>query len=558
MEELLASSPLSQLKEGSIIRGTIKEIRPKEILIDIGAKSLATVKANEFLDLDELEVGSDIEVLLERIENVHGNPIISYDKAQQKKNWENILNHCQEGGIVSGRVKDKVKGGLMVSVGVDAFLPSSQIDLQAPKNLDQYIGQTFDLKVVKINFDRKNIIVSRRELIEEQRTEKRRQLLDRISEGDTCQGVVKNITDYGAFVDLDGLDGLIHVTDMSWGRVGHPGEVLKVGEEIQVKVLGIDREKERVSLGIKQLTNNPWDNIQSKYPVGAKVQGRVVSLTSYGAFIELEKGVEGLIHITEMSWVKRVARPGELFKVGQTVEAVVMEIQKEAERISLSYRQLETSPWEMAQHNYPVGARVRGKVRSMKSYGAFVALEPGVDGMVHVSDMSWTRKINNPSEMLKEGEEVDAIVLDVNVQQQRISLGMKQLTEDPWDQIDHYYKVGDIVTGKVSKITNYGAFVSLQQEIDGLVHISQLNEERVEKVKDIVNMGQEVTARVIKIDREERRIGLSIKAANYSTDQFEAEALAYEKMNKQDDLNNLGDLLDQAQIQVTDSKADKQ
>ena len=392
-------------------------------------------------------------------------------------------------------------------------------------------------------------MLSRRELIEEQRVNKRRDLLEKLQPGQIRKGVVKNITDFGAFIDLDGMDGLLHITDMSWGRIGHPSEMLKQGEEIEVMIIDINREKERVSLGLKQTKNNPWDNIDHKFPVGSKIHGKVVNLVPYGAFIELEPGVEGLVHITEMSWTKRISKPSELLKVGQELDAVVLGIQKEEQKISLGLRQLEPNPWDMVRHNYPVGARVRGKVRNMTTYGAFVELEEGIDGMVHVSDMSWTRKINHPSEMLKKGDEVDAIVLDVDPNQQRISLGMKQLATDPWTDIDAYFRIGDVVPGVISKITTFGAFIELKDGIDGLVHISQIQEDRVDKVKDVLKPGQEVQARVIKIDREQRRIGLSIKAANYSADQLAQETATYDQFAKNtgaSDMTNLGDIFDEA------------
>ena len=545
MEELLAMSQLEALVEGSIIKGTITEIRENEVILDIGAKSEGIVPGHEFMDVGDLQIGEEIEVFLEKLEDRDGNPIVSYDKAQQKKNWENILSKTEEGSVLAGKVRAKVKGGLIVNIGVDAFLPASQIDIQPPKNLDQYVGQTYDFKVLKINFDRKNIVISRRELIEEQRQDKRRKLLSEIKPGDIRRGSVKNITDYGAFVDLDGLDGLLHITDMSWGRISHPSEMLKVGEEVSVMIVEVDRERERVSLGLKQTTDNPWEGIENRYPVNAKVRGKVVNLVNYGAFVELEDGVEGLVHITELSWTKRVNKPGEMLKVGDEVEAVVLGINKEEQKISLSLRQLDPNPWDMARHNYPVGARVRGKVRNLTSYGAFVELEEGIDGMVHVSDMSWTRKINHPSEMVKKGDEIDAIVLDVDAHSQRISLGMKQLSNDPWDEIDTHFKIGDLVKGTVAKITSYGAFIELNGGVDGLVHISQISEERIEKVKDVLNAGDVIEARVIKIDRDERRIGLSIKAANYDESQLAAEASAFSSLGG-DELTSLGDILDEA------------
>jgi small subunit ribosomal protein S1 len=546
MEELLKSSTVDNLVEGSIIKGTIIEIRPTEVVIDIGGKSEGIVNANEFVDISELQVGSELEVFLEKLEDKEGNPVVSFDKAEQKKNWEKIVENCEEGSIIQGRVRSKVKGGLIVSIGVDSFMPASQIDVQPPKNLDQYVGQTYDFKVIKINLDRKNIVVSRRELIEEQRMEKRRALLDEVKPGDRRRGQVKNITDYGAFVDLDGLDGLLHITDMSWGRIQHPSEMVKQGEEIEVMIIEIDRDRERVSLGLKQLANNPWEKIEEKYPIGATVSGKVVNLVPYGAFIEIEEGVEGLVHVTELSWTKRISKPSEVLRIGEEIQAVVLGVQKEEQKISLGTRQLDTNPWDMARHNYPVGARVRGKVRNLTTYGAFVELEEGIDGMVHVSDMSWTRKINHPSEMVKKGDEVDALVLDVDADSQRISLGMKQLATDPWDEIETHFKIGDMVKGKVSKITSYGAFVELDNDIDGLVHISQISEERVEKIKDVLNADDEVTARVIKIDKDDRRIGLSIKAANYSDEDLAKERQAFDNVTGTEDLTNLGDLLDQA------------
>ncbi len=546
MEELLQNSTVDNLVEGSIIAGTIIEVRSNEVVIDIGGKSEGTINANEFVDISELQVGSDIEVYLEKLEDRDGNPVISYDKAEQKKNWEKIVDSCEEGSIVQGRVRSKVKGGLIVSIGVDSFMPASQIDVQPPKNLDQYVGQTYDFKVIKINLDRKNIVVSRRELIEEQRMEKRRALLEEVKPGDVRRGQVKNITDYGAFVDLDGLDGLLHITDMSWGRIQHPSEMVKQGEELEVMIIEIDRERERVSLGLKQLKNNPWDKIEEKYPVGSTISGKVVNMVPYGAFIEIEQGVEGLVHVTELSWTKRITKPSEVLRIGEEVQAVILGIQKEEQKISLGTRQLDMNPWDMVRHNYPAGARVRGKVRNLTTYGAFIELEEGIDGMVHVSDMSWTRKINHPSEMVKKGDEVDAIVLDVDADGQRISLGMRQLSTDPWEEIDKHFKIGDMVKGKISKITSYGAFVELENDIDGLVHISQVSEERVEKIKDVINVDDEVTARVIKIDKDERRIGLSIKAANYSDEDLAKERQAFENVTGVEDLTNLGDILDQA------------
>ncbi len=435
---------------------------------------------------------------------------------------------ASEGGKVEGKVKAKVKGGLIVNIGVDAFLPGSQIDVTPPRNLDEFVGNTYEFKVVKINTDRKNIVLSRRELIEEERSEKRRELLSGMNTGQLISGTVKNLTDFGAFIDLDGLDGLLHVTDMSWGRINHPSEMLKVGDELEVMILEVDRDKERVSLGLKQKSHNPWDEVLVKYPVGSRVKGKVVSVVPYGAFIELEQGVEGMVHVSELSWTKRIARASDVLKVGDEVEAVILEIRKDEQKISLGIRQTEENPWTLVPHKYAVGTKVSGKVRNLTNYGAFIEIEEGIDGMVHVSDLSWTRKITNPAEILKKGQKVDAVVLEVDAHNQRISLGVKQLDDDPWSDIQNRYKVGDVVSGKVSKIASFGAFIELADNLEGLVHISQISEDRVDKVKDALKAGDDVSARVIKIDTAERRIGLSIKAANYSAEELEAEKREFE------------------------------
>jgi small subunit ribosomal protein S1 len=472
--------------------------------------------------------------------------VLSKEKAEFKKNWERILTICNEGGTINGKVKAIVKGGLLVNIGVEAFLPASQIDVTIPKNLAQYVGNAYDFKVVKINQERQNIVLSRRELIEQERLERRQKLLAEMTPGDIRKGTVKNITDFGAFIDLNGIDGLLHITDMSWGRIGHPSELLKVGQDIDVVVLDINREKERVSLGLKQKLANPWDTIEQKYPVGAKVKGRVVNLVPYGAFVELEPGVEGLVHVTELSWTKRIAKPSDVLKADQEIEAVVLGINREEQKISLGLRQLEANPWDKAQEKYPQGTRVKGKIRNLTSYGAFIELEEGLDGMIHVSDISWTRKINHPSEVLKKGDEVEAVVLEVDKANQRIAVGLKQLTADPWESIDGLYKVGDLVTGNVTKLASFGAFIGLQHEIDGLVHISQISEERVDKIKNVLKVGQEVTARVIKIDKSDRRIGLSIKAANYSNEQLKAEQAVLDALKPGEDLVALQHAFDAA------------
>jgi small subunit ribosomal protein S1 len=546
MEEAMRHSEM-RFAAGEIVKGTIIEVRPKEVLVDIGYKSEGVIAGNEFEDIKTVKVGDEVDVLIEKLEDKDGMVVLSKEKAEFKKNWERILSIAKEGATVSGKVKAVVKGGLLVNIGVEAFLPASQIDIVPPKNLNVFVANTYDFKVVKINQERQNIVLSRRELIEQERNERRSKLLSEMTPGDIRKGTVKNITDFGAFIDLNGLDGLLHITDMSWGRIGHPSEILKVGQEIDVVVLDINREKERVSLGLKQKLQNPWENIEAKYQVGQKVKGKVVNLVPYGAFVELEPGVEGLVHVTELSWTKRIAKPSDVLKPDQEIEAVVLGINREEQKISLGIRQLEANPWDKALEKYPPGTHVKGKIRNLTSYGAFIELEEGLDGMIHVSDISWTRKINHPSEVLKKGEEVEAVVLEIDKANQRIAVGVKQLSEDPWSNIDKYYKVGDLVTGHVTKLASFGAFVGLQHDIDGLVHISQVSEERVDKIKNVLKVGQEVTARVIKIDKAERRIGLSIKAASYSDEQLREEQKLLDSLKPGEDLVALQHAFDAAE-----------
>jgi small subunit ribosomal protein S1 len=537
LADLIAGS-FRELSEGSIVKGRILEIKPQVILVDIGYKSEGAIPSNEFED-EDIQVGDEVEVLLERLENDEGMVVLSKEKAAHRQNWEKIYHVFKDGGLVKGKVKSVVKGGLMVNVGVEAFLPGSQIDIIPPKDLNEYVGKVFEFKIVKINDERKNIVLSRREVIEAERSEQRQKFLDSVTPGDKVTGVVKNITDFGVFVDLNGMDGLLHITDMSWGRLNHPSEMVGIGQSVDVVILEVNREKERVSLGLKQLQNNPWENIEGRYPVGHKVRGKVTKLVAYGAFVEVEEGVEGLIHVSELSWTKRIARPSDVLAVGQVIESVVLGINKDERKISLGVRQLEPNPWDDIDSRYPVGTKMTRPVRNLTAYGAFVELEEGIDGMIHVSDLSWTRKINHPSEMLKKGQEVEAVVLGIDKANQRISLGMKQLETDPWSEIDTRFKVGDVVKGRVSKIASFGAFVELEDDIDGLVHISQISEERIEKVKDKLNVGDEVEARVIKVDKVERRIGLSIKAMNYSEADIQKESAAFEALKPSTDLVGL-------------------
>jgi len=534
----LIDKSFKEIREGSIVIGRIIEIQPQVVLVDIGYKSEGAIPISEFED-EDIEVGNDIEVLLERLENDEGMVVLSKEKAAHKQNWDKIAKVFHDGGLVKGKVKSVVKGGLMVNVGVEAFLPGSQIDIIPPKDLTEYVGNIYEFKIVKINDERKNVVLSRREVIEAERTEQRQAFLKDVNVGDAVEGIVKNITDFGAFVDLQGMDGLLHITDMSWGRVNHPSEMLAVAQNITVQILEVDKEKERVSLGLKQLTPNPWEDIEQRFPVGDHVKGKITKLVPYGAFVEVAEGVEGLIHVSELSWTKRITRPSDVLELGQEVEAVVLGINIEEQKISLGVRQLEPNPWENVESRFPIGHQIKGEVRNLTPYGAFIELEDGIDGMVHVSDLSWTRKINHPSEMLKKGDELQAVVLEIDKESQRISLGVKQLETDPWDEIGKRFNVGEMVTGTVAKIAAFGAFVQLEDDVDGLVHISQLREEHVTKVKEVVNIGDVVDARVIKVDKAERRIGLSIKAAAYSEEELKKETAAFDALRPSSDLVGL-------------------
>ncbi len=536
--DALIDSKFREFKEGSIVNGTILDIRPQVVIIDVGYKSEGVVPSSEFED-DEIEEGDEVEVLLERLENDEGMVVLSKEKAAHKQNWDKIVKVFEDGGLVKGKVKSVVKGGLMVNVGVEAFLPGSQVDIIPPKDLNEFVGNIYEFKIVKVNDERQNIVLSRREVIEAERSERRQRFLQTVKVGDKVTGQVKNLTDFGAFVDLEGMDGLLHITDMSWGRINHPSEMLRISQEIEVQILDVDREKERVSLGLKQMTDNPWEDIEAKFPIGSNVKGRITKLLPYGAFVELQRGVEGLVHVSELSWVKRITRPSDVLELDQEIEAVVLGISIEEQKISLGVRQLEPNPWDEIEGRYPIGTKIQGAVRNLTAYGAFVGLEEGIDGMIHVSDLSWTRKINHPSEILKKNEEVEAIVLAIDKENQRVSLGIKQLDTDPWSDIDTKFKVGDIAKGTVAKIASFGAFVSLDGDIDGLIHISQLSEEHVERVKDILKVSDEVEARVIKVDKIERRIGLSIKAVEYSSEQLQKESQSFETLRPSSDLVGL-------------------
>jgi len=535
MADILASAGQeSKFKNGSLVEGTVSAIKGDDVFVDIGYKSVGTVDLGEFGEGADVKVGDKVTVMIAKLEDDKTGMVdLSKKRADDKIRWEKIQERYVEGCVVTGVVKSAVRGGLLIQIDdVEAFLPGSQVEVTPVKELEPYIGQTMELKVIKISNERKNLIVSRRELIEGTIAEKKAELMATLQKGEVRKGRVKNITDFGAFIDLDGVDGLLHITDMSWGRVKHPSEILKVGQELNVMVLDVDRDRERISLGLKQCEANPWETIQDQFPVGARVSGKVVNLVAYGAFVEIAPGVEGLVHISEFSWTKRVARASDFLSVGDEVNVVVLSIDIENQKISLGIRQTQENPWDTVQERFPVGSKIKGKVRNFTAYGAFVELEEGIDGMIHVSDMSWTRKINHPSECLQKGQEVEAVVLDVNAKEQRISLGLKQAQQDPWDQIAVRFPVGSTVKGKVSKIASFGAFIELEDGVDGLVHISQISDNRVEKVKDALDIGQEVEARVVKVDRAERRIGLSIRAMTMTEDEIkslEAEAAGEEK-----------------------------
>lgn len=536
--ETLIDSKFRTFEEGSVVNGTIIAIKPQVVLVDIGYKSEGAIHASEFED-EEIEVGDEVEVLLMKLEDDEGMVVLSKEKAAHRKNWEKIVGVYHDGGLVKGKIKSAVKGGLMVNVGVEAFLPGSQVDIIPPKDLNEYIGKVYEFKIVKVNDERKNIVLSRREVIESERAEQRQQFLQSVKVGDKVEGQVKNITDFGAFVDLQGMDGLLHVTDMSWGRISHPSAMLHIGQSLEVLILDVDREKERVSLGLKQMEDNPWEDIEARYPIGTEVTGKVTKLLPYGAFVEMESGVEGLVHVSELSWVKRINRPSDVLELDQEIKAVVLGISIEEQKISLGVRQLEANPWDELETRYPIGQTVKGEVRNLTPYGAFIGMEEGIDGMIHVSDLSWTRKINHPSEVIKKGDEVEAVVLAIDKENQRVSLGVKQLDGDPWAEIDNTFKVGDLVKGSVAKIASFGAFVNLENDIDGLIHISQLSEDHVEKVKDVIKVGDEIEARVIKVDKVERRIGLSIKAVSYDPEQLEKESASFETLRPSGDLVGL-------------------
>jgi len=512
MEKLYAET-LKDFQEGKVVKGTIIRINPDSVLVDIGYKSEGSIPISEFKnesgEIPSLKVGEEIEVYLDKTEDKEGIIVLSKEKAEKIKIWDEVTRIYENDEVIKGKVISKIKGGLTVDIGIKAFLPGSQIDLRPVKNLDKLIGKTLPLKIIKINKKRGNIVLSRRKLLEEEREEKKAGLFENLKEGQIVKGIVKNITEYGVFIDLGGIDGLLHITDMTWGRISHPSELFALGDEITVKILKIDRENEKVSLGFKQITEDPWTDIEKKYPVGSRVKGKVVSLTDYGAFVEIETGIEGLIHVSEMSWTKKIHHPSKLLAIGDNVEAIVLNIDIENKRISLGIKQCEPNPWDLIEKKYPVGSIVEGSVRNITDFGVFIGLEEGIDGLVHISDMSWSQKLKHPSEVVKKGDIVEAKVLRIDKENEKLSLGFKQLQPDPWEKVPETYKVNDIVKGRITKFANFGAFMELEDGIEGLIHISELSTENVSKPEDAVSMDQEVEAKIIRIDLSERKIALS-------------------------------------------------
>ena len=507
----------SQIQEGAIVRGTIVKIEKDKVLVDIGFKSEGEISLREFQSHDgqlNIKPGDQIDVLVEILEDTEGSCRLSKEKADKLKIWEEISKACEEDQVVEGTIVQRVKGGLSVDIGVKAFLPGSQVDLRPVRNLDKLIGQRYKFKVIKFNKKRSNIVLSRRALLEEERETMKKDTLAKLQEGQILDGQIKNITDYGAFVDLGGIDGLLHITDMSWGRINHPSERFNVSDQIKVKVLKFDPNTERVSLGLKQITEDPWSHAEQQYPPATRVAGKVVSLTDYGAFVEIEEGIEGLVHISEMSWTKRIKHPSKVVNVGQHVEAVVLDIDVSNRRISLGMKQVEPNPWSQLKEKYPINSRITGKVRNITDFGIFVGIEEGIDGLVHISDISWVQRVKHPSELFSEGQEVEAVVTNIDEQNQRFSLSIKDLDQDPWaHHIPARYREGSVAQGVVKKLTEFGAFIELEQGIEGLVHISEISDDRVDNPSDELKEGQEVHVRVINLDAEKRQLGLSIRQA---------------------------------------------
>lgn len=547
-ESLLAeSTDKGDFKVGEVVSGRVVEVQDDYVLVDINYKSEGLIPISEFRiveGLRDIKVGQDIQVYIEKIENENGMVVLSKDKADMLRAWDDISRAAENEEVIEGTVIAKVKGGLSVDIGVKAFLPGSQIDLRPVRNMDHYIGKVYKFKVIKFNKRRGNIVLSRRALLEQERESMRSQTLDQMKEGSTVRGIVKNITDYGAFIDLGGMDGLLHITDMSWGRIKHPSEMLNVGDEIEVRVLKFDDSKERVSLGLKQLKEDPWANVQDTYKPGAKVSGKVVSLTDYGAFIELGEGIEGLIHVSEMSWAKRVKNPSQILKQDQEVDVQVLEVDMANRRISLGMKQLQPNPWVELKESYPPGTIIEGEIKSITDFGVFVGVEEGIDGLVHISDFSWTKRVNHPSEMYAKGQKIRAVVLGVDIDNERFSLGVKQLEQDPWSQIETKYPIGSQHDVKVMKLADFGVFVQLEENIEGLIHISELANKRVEKPDDVVKVDDVVRAEIITIDKDARKIALSVKLVKLR--EAKADVADYAKKASATSKTSFGDLFGDA------------
>ncbi len=540
---LLYEQSFRTIQEGEVAKGTIVSVENDYVVVDIGYKSEGQIDINEFKDADgniKAEVGQQVDVLLERAEDEDGTIILSKEKAAKIKVWDEISRVYNEDGVITGVIVGRVKGGMSVDIGVPAFLPGSQVDLRPVRNLDSLIGQTFDFKILKFNKKRANIVLSRRVLLEKEREYKKRDTLKVLEDGRVMKGVVKNLTDYGVFVDLGGIDGLLHITDMSWGRVGHPSEMFKIGDEIEVKVLHFDRDRERVSLGLKQLKEDPWSAAAASYPVGTRVSGKVVSLADYGAFVEVEEGVEGLIHVSEMSWTRKVRHPSKIVNVGDTVEAVVLSINPEAKRISLGMKQVEPNPWDLIAEKYPVGTIIAGRIKNITDFGLFIGIDEGIDGLVHISDISWTKRLKHPGEIFKKGDEVKAVVLNIDRENERFSLGIKQLEADPWDDIPNRYRVGTKVNGVITNVTDFGLFVELEEGVEGLVHVSEISQDKIKTPVGMYNVNDTISAKVVSVSRRERKIGLSMRRA----DEEDERSSYSEYLNStQAATSNLGELL---------------
>jgi len=517
----LYEETFKNLEEGTITEGRVVAVTKDKVVVDIGYKSEGMIPNDQFSteELQEIKVGDRLQVYIEECEDADGNLVLSKEKADKMKIWEELEKLFNDGKSIDGKIVARIKGGMMVDIGVKAFLPGSQIDLHPVRDLDGLVGRTFPLKIIKINHRRGNVVVSRRVLLEETRDSKRKTTLSTLKEGQLIHGVVKNITDYGAFIDLGGIDGLLHITDMSWGRVGHPSEMFNIGDKVEVSVLKYDRETGRISLGLKQKSADPWTGVASKYAIGTRVRGRVVSLTDYGAFIELEPGVEGLVHVSVMSWTHEVRHPSRVVSIGDQVEAAVLNVDSASRKISLGMKQTAPNPWDMVEGKYAIGTRIEGKVKSLTDFGAFVGLEEGIDGLIHISDMSWTKHIKHPSELFKKGQKVEAVVLRIDKEKERLSLGYKQLKSDPWDdEIPNRYAVGDVAVGKVSKVADFGIFVELDGGVEGLIHISEAGLDQQAKLEEKFKLQDEVTAKIIKVDREERKIALSLRDHQMDSD----------------------------------------